>query len=67
MKVSFEELLVALSDNLWKGIRVGDLELRIVDEAALLVGIDRWEIYMELDSAFEDIASGGLDRLNRSK
>ncbi|MEW6730681.1 MAG: HD domain-containing protein [Acidobacteriota bacterium] len=63
---SFEELLVALSDKLWKGVRVEELELKIIDKVAELMGKSRWEIFIELDSCFEMIASDGVDRLLRS-
>ena len=67
MTVSFEELLVALSDKLWKGKRVETLELRIIDAAAKRIGKDRWDLFEKLDSAFEDIARLGHDRLSRSQ
>ena len=67
MEVSFEELLVALADKLWKGKRASELELQVIDRAAALLGKHRWELFTELDSTFEEIASGGIDRLNRSK
>lgn len=67
MEVTFEEKLVALSDKLWKGKRVNDLELSVIDEGAELLGKKRWDIFTELDSTFEQVASGGDERLNRSK
>jgi len=67
MEVTLEELLVALSDKLWKGKRVNDLELMVVDRMATIIGKDRWDIFTDLDATFEEIASGGVDRLNRSK
>lgn len=67
MKVSLEELLVALSDKLWKGKREENLELRVIDEAAMRLGKDRWDVFSELDSCFEKIASDGESRLARSK
>jgi len=67
MDVSFEELLIALSDKLWKGKRVSSLELRIIDQIAILLKTDRWDIFESLDSAFERIASQGDERLSRSR
>jgi len=67
MEVTIEELLVALSDKLWKGKRENDLELMVVDRAAEAIGKERWDIFTDLDSTFEEIAAGGVDRLNRSK
>ena len=66
MEVSFEELLVALSDKLWKGKRDANLELRVIDHAAELIGKERWDIFLELDECFEEIASQGDLRLARS-
>ncbi|MEY4561482.1 MAG: hypothetical protein RLZZ618_759 [Pseudomonadota bacterium] len=64
--VSFEERLVALADKLWKGKREPELELLVVDGAALLLGRDRWDLFTQLDAGFEVIASRGSDRLERS-
>lgn len=64
--VSLEERTVALADKLWKGKRVGELEMMIVDEAAAKVGKERWALFMALDSIFEDIANEGPNRLARS-
>jgi len=66
MECSFEELLIALSDKLWKGKRVESLELKVVDFAAQHLGKDRWDLFPELDYKFEEIASGGHERLQRS-
>ncbi len=62
-----EELTVALADKLWKGKRVEQLELLIIDEVASRLQVDRWEIFSRLDSAFEDIAAAGPERLRRSR
>jgi hypothetical protein len=64
---SIEELLVALSDSIWKGTRVEKLELEIVDMIAALMGKERWDIFMEFDDCFELVASSGGKRLERSK
>lgn len=66
MECSFEELLIALSDKLWKGKRVESLELEVVDRAAVQLKKERWDIFLELDLKFEEIASGGHKRLQRS-
>lgn len=65
--VTFEELLVALADKLWKGKRDEALELRVIDKVALRMGVDRWTVFGRLDSTFEKIAAGGTDRLQRSR
>ena len=67
MPVSLEELLVALSDKLWKGKREGDLELRVVDAVADRLGKSRWDVFSALDECFERIASDGDERLARSR
>ncbi|GAB2888979.1 HD domain-containing protein [Microbulbifer echini] len=66
MECSLEELLIALSDKLWKGKRVEELELLVIDRIAQLQSVDRWHIYEMLDSLFESIAADGDIRLNRS-
>jgi hypothetical protein len=64
---SFEERSVALADKLWKGKRVQALELLVLDEAAARLRVGRWDIFTRLDSVFEEIAAGGVDRLRRSR
>jgi hypothetical protein len=66
MSCSLEELLIALSDKLWKGKRVEELELKVIDKISESMGKDRWAVFEELDSHFEYIASSGHDRLQRS-
>jgi putative nucleotidyltransferase with HDIG domain len=66
LECSLEELLVALADKLWKGVREPELELMAIDKIAKSLGQQRWEIFIELDSCFETIASEGADRLLRS-
>lgn len=64
---SFEERSVALADKLWKGKREAPLELLVIDHAAALLQADRWDVFAQLDSVFEDIAAGASDRLERSR
>jgi hypothetical protein len=64
---SFEELSVALADKLWKGKREAELELRVIDAIAHRCSVERWDIFAELDGAFEEIASSGAARLERSQ
>lgn len=66
MECSLEELLIALSDKLWKGKRVEPLELKVMDCVAQHLGKDRWDIFTDLDFKFEEIASGGHERLQKS-
>jgi hypothetical protein len=67
MPVSLEELLVALSDKLWKGVRNAQLEERVINEVAKALNRDRWDLFVQLDSLFEDIAADGAARLERSR
>lgn len=61
-----EELIIALSDKLWKGKRVETLELKVIDTIAELIKTERWDIFAELDLHFELIAARGHERLQRS-
>jgi hypothetical protein len=66
MEVSFEELVVALADTLWKGKRNEVLEKRVVEGAAAPMGRPFWDLFLPLDTCFEDIATEGPGRLARS-
>lgn len=67
LDVSFEERSVALADKLWKGKRVEELEMMVIDEAAQRVGQERWAMFTSLDSLFEQIAAESSSRLARSR
>jgi hypothetical protein len=67
MSVSLEELLVALADKLWKGVRNPQLEERLINEAAQSFHRDRWDLFVQLDSLFEEVAAEGATRLERSR
>jgi hypothetical protein len=67
LHVSFEERVVALADKLWKGKREAALELSVIDEIAARLGRSRWDIFEQLDSAFEQIAEAGTKRLQESR
>ena len=64
---SFEEYLIALADKLWKGKRENRLENIVIDRGAAILTRDRWEIFVELDSCFEEIAAAGDSRLRESQ
>ena len=63
---TIEELLIALSDKLWKGVRVARLEELVIDRLAQSLQKDRWDCFTELDLLFEDIAATADSRLARS-
>lgn len=63
---TLEELLVALADALWKGVRRDPIERRVIDEVARRLGGDAWESFVALDGCFERVAEGGPGRLERS-
>jgi hypothetical protein len=67
MTCAFEELIVALADNLWKGKRHPELEHRVMTEIAALSQQDYWEVFVDWDSEFERIAATGDARLARSQ
>ena len=64
--LSLEELIVSLSDNLWKGKRAEKLENMVIDKVAGLLKRDRWDLFIEMDNFFEEIASHGPERLMKS-
>jgi hypothetical protein len=66
MECSFEELVVALADNLWKGKRNIELEHQLITKIAIMLNRDYWSIFIEIDAGFEAIAAAGDLRLSRS-
>ena len=66
MECSFEELCIALADTLWKGKRIAQLEELFIKVLATLCNKKYWELFVEMDSYFETIASDGDSRLLRS-
>ena len=67
LECALEELLVALADKLWKGVRVPKLELRTIEAVAASLGRPLWDLFVALDSGFEAIAATANDRLARSR
>ena len=67
MECSFEEICVALADTLWKGKRNSQLEDLFIQILVARYNKDYWEIFVEMDSCFEAIASDGDSRLLRSE
>jgi hypothetical protein len=66
LECSLEELVVALADCLWKGKRNNELEHRVITKIADLIDRDYWEMFVTLDTGFEEIAAAGAARLARS-
>jgi hypothetical protein len=64
---TFEELVIALADKLWKGSRCEGLELAVIDAAAARLGKQRWEVFVALDEVFESVAADGPRRLARAR
>jgi putative nucleotidyltransferase with HDIG domain len=64
---ALEELLVALADKLWKGVRHASLEELVCDVVSNKLERERWSVFIELDACFERVADGGDDRLRRSR
>jgi hypothetical protein len=67
MDCCFEELLVALADTLWKGKRDVLLEGEVVQRIEALSQKEYWELFVDMDSCFEAIATDGHSRLLRSQ
>jgi len=67
MTCSIEELLVALADALWKGVRRTQLEQRVIADIAWHLRVDAWSVFIVADACFERIADGGDERLARSQ
>jgi CRISPR/Cas system-associated endonuclease Cas3-HD len=66
LECSFEELVIALADNLWKGKRNRELEDRVIAKVAQMLSKDYWDVFGCLDDRFEEIAANGDLRLARS-
>lgn len=64
--VGLEDLLVALADVLWKGKRVAELELRVVQHLARASGREFWSTFGIADDVFECVAARADERLERS-
>jgi hypothetical protein len=58
-----EDLLVSISDKVWKAKRVEDLEDRFISRVGEITGTDRWELFMRLDDILDGLAAGADERL----
>ena len=61
--MKLEDLLVSLSDVIWNGIRLHELEELIVKKIAVCIKRDFWEVYPKLDAIITKIIIGADDRL----
>ncbi len=61
--LKIEDLIVCLSDKIWKGKRINELEERITNKIAELTKTDFWDVSMKLELILEKIAIGSDDRL----
>ena len=52
---TIEDLLVCLSDKIWKGKRIPELEGQIRNEIIYQLKLDYWDVYFELDAFIEEI------------
>ena len=41
--------------------------MRVIDGVAGKLRVGFWDVFVELDTAFEEIAAGGAERLERSR
>jgi putative nucleotidyltransferase with HDIG domain len=55
--LTLEDLLVALADTCWKGQRESELETMIAAMISHEIGVESWEIFMELDDVLNEITS----------
>ena len=60
---TLEELLVALSDTIWCGIRNNPLEELVIKQIADHTQTDFWEVYIKMDPLLSQIAQGADERL----
>lgn len=61
--LKLEDLLVSLSDKIWKGKRVHELEEKIGHVIANKLEIDYWIVYEKLDKILEQVSSGADERI----
>lgn len=62
--LGIEDLLVALSDKIWKGKRIDLLEEKVVAQISSKLNMNYWEVYPVLDKVLSQIANGTDERLN---
>ncbi|GAA0985570.1 MULTISPECIES: HD domain-containing protein [Nocardiopsidaceae] len=60
---TLEDLLVSLSDKIWKGARVEGLELLVTRRLAEAAELPAWEVFASLDDVLRELADGADARL----
>ncbi len=58
-----EDLLVALSDHIWRGARVERLEEKVATAIAYRVGADYWQVYRFLTDLLERLSQKSSQRV----
>jgi hypothetical protein len=61
--LTLEDLLVALADTCWRGQRESDLETMIATMISHQIGVESWEVYVELDDVLSEVTSRAEERL----
>ena len=61
---TFEELLVSLSDKIWKGCRNQELEDLLITKITNTTNKERWEVFCHLDDIIQSITKNADERLN---
>tara|TARA_R110002095_G_scaffold6094_3_gene12731 strand:- start:123 stop:668 length:546 start_codon:yes stop_codon:yes gene_type:complete len=62
-ELPLEDLLVALSDCVWKGQRLEELERQVIGRIATQTNSEQWEVFSKLDGLLEEITAQGDERL----
>lgn len=62
-KLPLEDLLVALADQAWKGVRSATLDNLVIDRIVERTGVKRYEVFMKLDSLLTKIGDDSQARL----
>jgi hypothetical protein len=62
-EMTLEDLLVSLADQIWKGKRVEELEIRVARSIAANSGADQWVVFQNLADVLDEISSAAPARL----
>jgi hypothetical protein len=62
-----EEVIMALSDAIWKGERSARLEKLLITDVSQQLGLSEWEAFLMLDPIFERLANAADERLTRAR